>query len=131
MGVSTLSKDLRRAREALERGDHQDALRKAWAVAQHAVPAGDEKSLRLLTELARELEEQSEGRVRAEAATLASYSAHCLDDLRAGVPRNPTLSLLFGRLGSMRVKSCPDCAERVRSTARVCRYCGYRFEPSA
>jgi hypothetical protein len=25
--------------------------------------------------------------------------------------------------------SCPDCAETVRKTARVCPYCGYRFKP--
>jgi Uncharacterised protein family UPF0547 len=26
-------------------------------------------------------------------------------------------------------KRCPDCAERVRADARVCRHCGYRFAP--
>jgi hypothetical protein len=26
-------------------------------------------------------------------------------------------------------RSCPDCAERIRATARVCRHCGYRLAP--
>ena len=26
------------------------------------------------------------------------------------------------------MKVCPDCAEKVRSAARKCRYCGYRFD---
>lgn len=26
-------------------------------------------------------------------------------------------------------RSCPDCAETIRSAARVCRHCGYRFAP--
>ena len=27
-------------------------------------------------------------------------------------------------------KACPDCAEDVKVAARVCRYCGYQFEPT-
>jgi len=25
------------------------------------------------------------------------------------------------------LRECPDCAEMIRTKARVCRYCGYRF----
>jgi hypothetical protein len=131
MGASILARDLLRARSALERGDHRGALRKGWAVAQNAVPLGDKESLRELVDFARELEAQSDGRIRADASTLATYSARSLDDLRAGVPRNTTVSLLLGGLDSTRAKSCPDCAERVQGAAKVCRYCGYRFEPPA
>jgi Uncharacterised protein family UPF0547 len=28
-------------------------------------------------------------------------------------------------------KQCPDCAEMVRAEARVCRFCGYRFDRGA
>jgi hypothetical protein len=27
-------------------------------------------------------------------------------------------------------KICPDCAESVKAAARVCRFCGHRFEQS-
>jgi hypothetical protein len=30
--------------------------------------------------------------------------------------------------GSGVFKSCPDCAEEIRTAARKCRFCGYRFE---
>lgn len=28
-------------------------------------------------------------------------------------------------------KTCPRCAEMVKAAAKVCRFCGYEFEPSA
>ena len=31
---------------------------------------------------------------------------------------------------SAALKTCPDCTEQVKDAARVCRHCGYRFEPA-
>ncbi len=35
------------------------------------------------------------------------------------------------RKGDRRVKTCPDCAEEVKEAARICRFCGYRFEEAS
>lgn len=31
----------------------------------------------------------------------------------------------------MGLKPCPECAEQIQGAAKVCRYCGYRFDASA
>ncbi|TKB53372.1 superinfection immunity protein [Ferrimonas aestuarii] len=35
-------------------------------------------------------------------------------------------SLIWAVMGSS-MKTCPDCAERIKTEARVCRYCGNSF----
>jgi hypothetical protein len=122
-------KDVQRLRRALEQGKVESALRQAWKVSSTAVAGGDAETLGLLVPIATEIEGLAVGRPKGDAARLRVYVARCLDDAREGVPRNPATSLLFRRLGDTRVKRCPDCAENVRSAARVCRYCGHRFEP--
>jgi branched-subunit amino acid ABC-type transport system permease component len=47
----------------------------------------------------------------------------------------PLLGTLLNRTNLGRrargLKLCPDCAEDVKGTAKVCKHCGYRFEGSA
>ncbi len=37
---------------------------------------------------------------------------------------NPTLPGLFASLGE---KTCPQCAEKIKRKAKICRHCGYTF----
>lgn len=36
-----------------------------------------------------------------------------------------------GRLASGRARKCPECAELVQPEAKICRYCGHRFNEIA
>ncbi len=40
----------------------------------------------------------------------------------------PRLSMKVSGMSQEDEKVCPDCAERILAAARVCRYCGYRFD---
>ncbi len=45
------------------------------------------------------------------------------------VPFSPLAALV--RTIVRRKKRCPDCRKRVARKARVCRFCGYRFDPAS
>lgn len=135
--------DLAKARHAVARGRGKAAVRHAWAAGIHAHGRADETTLAdvvaLLERLARGdgagAGTAADPAVAAEAERARAYCAACLADLRTG-KRPPTL---LGRLlqgGSLRAparerrveKTCPDCAEAVLEAARVCRFCGHRFD---
>jgi Uncharacterised protein family UPF0547 len=125
----TLETRLAAARQALERDKPTLALRNAWTGGQIAARLNDTRGLETAIEVAKEIRERTDGRDRADAETLVRYCSHCLVDAEAGVRRSASPFARFLRVGPSRpVKPCPDCAENIHAAAKVCRFCGYRFE---
>jgi|SRR5581483_3009976 len=128
--MSSGADDLERAHEAYARGDVKRALKLGWDAGVAAAAGPDDSQLLKAEELARLVVETSEGRLREEARSLADYCA--------AARANPRQRFGFwirserppiGR--SDDVKVCPDCAEKVKAAARVCRFCGYRFDEAS
>jgi uncharacterized protein UPF0547 len=124
-----VERSLERAREGLSQSKLGLALRETWAAANGAVRTRDEEALASSLELAELLKQQTAGRRHREALVLHSYVSSCLDDVRNGVEQQTLLDRLTAWTVKPRMKRCPDCAEKVQAAAKVCRFCGYRFEP--
>ena len=116
-----------RAREAYERGDLKRALRLGWDAGTTAAAQPEQSELRMVEDLARLVGEQSEGSLRDEALSLATYCAAARSNPKQRVSLWALSRARSGNAPPGEVKICPDCAEEVKAAARVCRFCGYRW----
>lgn len=132
MRDQSLTNSLRRSRTELERGRLGPAVRAAWTAGNAATSLGDETALGRVVAIAREIADRSEGRHRREAEQLLAYCGVSIDQLASGMRPPSSLDRLLGRGWAhpkgQQTKRCPDCAEQVKAEARICRFCGHRFE---
>jgi hypothetical protein len=130
--MATAAESLARARALLRAGKAKRAIGPGWDAAREAFRVGDAAVLEETAALAGDLAAALDGRARGQAELLAAYCERCAADARAGLRTLTPLERLMGIGGLSRSKkTCPECAEQVQKAARVCRFCGHRFEPPA
>jgi ribosomal protein L40E len=111
----------------LERGHLKHALRLAWQEGLEAADRADASRLEQTETVANAIAERGTGRLQDDARMLATYCASARTNPGG---RGTLWSALLRPSSSLRndTKECPDCGERVNPAARVCRFCGYRFD---
>ena len=128
--VSKQGTELAKARADLGRDSLKGAVRHGWAAGTAAAQANDGKHLEAVMDVAAAAREQASGSLQREAESLFVYCSSALADVRAGTPRRSQLERLLASGRGRTSKICPDCAERVQAAARICRFCGHRFDES-
>jgi NAD(P)-dependent dehydrogenase (short-subunit alcohol dehydrogenase family) len=120
--------ELDKAQEALEKRKLRRAVRCAWKAGVTAARNADVEGLEAVIELAGAAQTLTEGRLKNEVHDLAVFCTASLRQAQAGIrPVSPLAALLPRRLEPL-TKNCPECAETLKEAARVCRFCGHRFD---
>lgn len=120
-----------KARAEFAAGKHSRALRHTWDLVMVGVNAKDAAALGVARDLAAEMSRGLSGKDQEQADQLVRFAEACIDSLERGEEQGSWWQrLLFGRTTKETFRKCPDCAESIKSAAKVCRYCGHRFEPT-
>src|SRR4029079_2815589 len=104
----------------------KDATRHAWDAGLAASLNNDVPAPRRGIALGGAIGAQASGGEAAEVAQLVLYCRQAID--------HPREARVFGfRIGEPdeATKVCPECAETVKAAAKVCRFCGHRFDAAA
>ncbi len=117
------------ARRDLAAGKHRAAARAAWKAVNLALRAQDEASVRGALEVAEQLADTRDDRLRKDAEHLAAYCHALLDGAGGGVRARTVIETLFMRDPSLKRRRCPMCAEDIAAQARICKQCGHVLDP--
>jgi hypothetical protein len=117
------------ARRDLAAGKHKAAARAAWRAVSLALRAQDEASVRGALEVAEQLADTCDDRLRKHAERLAAYCHALLDGAGGGVQLRTVVETLFMRDPSLKRRRCPMCAEDIAAQARICKQCGHVLDP--
>ena len=94
-----------------------------------ALRAQDEASVRGALEVAEQLADTGDDRLRKDAEHLAAYCHALLDGAGGGVQLRTVLETLLMRDPSLKRSRCPMCAEDIAAQARICKHCGHVLDP--